>query len=192
MKTLKRRGVFMKILTKVNDIIEKIYRTIGTILMMVLIAVVFSSVIIRNVFKNPMLWSVEVSIICFIWMIFLGAAIAVRGRRHYVVEVIPTKYKKTNLIFDIIADIISYALIYVMIVNGVIFAKMGTATEAAAVAGAGIVGWLIASQIGEISAPRAFKSILPLIGLTLLIIFSGIVFPDLFLFIPKLIMPEFV
>ncbi|WP_242866759.1 TRAP transporter large permease [Abyssisolibacter fermentans] len=51
---------------------------------------------------------------------------------------------------------------------------------------------LIAAQIGKIPAPRAFVGILPMLGLTLLIILCGIMFPDLFLFIPKLIMPEFV
>lgn len=51
---------------------------------------------------------------------------------------------------------------------------------------------LIASQIGELSTPKAFKAILPLIGLALLVIFSGILVPDLFLFLPKLFMPDFV
>ncbi|SDL29533.1 TRAP transporter large permease [Natronincola ferrireducens] len=51
---------------------------------------------------------------------------------------------------------------------------------------------LIAAQIGKLSAPRAFVAILPLIGLVLLIIFAGIAVPDLFLFLPKLFMPDFV
>ncbi|TVQ38827.1 MAG: TRAP transporter large permease [Geminicoccaceae bacterium] len=48
---------------------------------------------------------------------------------------------------------------------------------------------LIASQIGEISAPRAFVAVLPLIGLVLLIIIAGILFPGLFLFLPRTFMP---
>ncbi len=49
---------------------------------------------------------------------------------------------------------------------------------------------LIASQIGEVSAPRAFLAILPLIGLVLGIIVAGIVFPGLFLFLPRTFMPS--
>ncbi len=49
---------------------------------------------------------------------------------------------------------------------------------------------LIACQIGDIPAPRAFIATLPMIGLTLLIIFVGILIPDLFLFLPKLLMPQ--
>ena len=48
---------------------------------------------------------------------------------------------------------------------------------------------LIGSQIGEISAPRAFIAILPMFLLALGIIVAGVIWPDLFLFLPKMIMP---
>ena len=48
---------------------------------------------------------------------------------------------------------------------------------------------MITSQIGEITIPQAFKGVAPIIGVTLLIIFLGMVFPDLFLFLPKLLGP---
>ncbi|MCC5979983.1 MAG: TRAP transporter large permease [Salinarimonas sp.] len=49
---------------------------------------------------------------------------------------------------------------------------------------------LIATQIGNVSTPQAFRAILPLIGLVILIIIVGIVFPGLFLSLPWLLMPE--
>lgn len=48
---------------------------------------------------------------------------------------------------------------------------------------------MITSQIGEITIPQAFKGVAPIIGVTLLVIFAGMVFPDLFLFLPKLLIP---
>ena len=48
---------------------------------------------------------------------------------------------------------------------------------------------MITSQIGEITIPQAFKGVAPIIGVTLLIIFLGMVVPDLFLFLPKLLVP---
>ncbi len=48
---------------------------------------------------------------------------------------------------------------------------------------------LIASQIGEIAAPRAFLAVFPMFMLALVIIVAGVIWPDLFLFLPKLIMP---
>ena len=49
---------------------------------------------------------------------------------------------------------------------------------------------LIATQIGNVTTPQAFRAILPLIGLVLTIIVAGIVFPGLFLSLPWLLMPE--
>ena len=48
---------------------------------------------------------------------------------------------------------------------------------------------LIASQLGEISTPRAFLAIFPMIFLTIAVIVLGILFPGLFLFIPRFFMP---
>ena len=48
---------------------------------------------------------------------------------------------------------------------------------------------MITSQIGEISIPSAFKSVLPIIGLTVGIILIGVIFPELFLFLPRMVVP---
>ena len=52
------------------------------------------------------------------------------------------------------------------------------------------VSLLLASQIGEISPLRAFRLVFPMLVLAVLIIFAGIIFPDLFLFLPRLMMPQ--
>ncbi|ARF17128.1 TRAP transporter large permease [Sporosarcina ureae] len=49
---------------------------------------------------------------------------------------------------------------------------------------------LIATQIAEISTPRAFLAVLPIIGLTLGVILLGVFMPNLFLFLPNLLMPD--
>lgn len=115
----------MKLFIKTNDNIERIISYINILLMSVLIITVFIDVLVRYVYKKPIIWSTEVSLICFIWLIFLGSSIAVRHRRHYVVEIIPLNWVKTNIILDIVADIASFALLYIMVFNGFNFAKMG-------------------------------------------------------------------
>lgn len=116
----------MKALKKFNDVLERILTVIGVILLTIFIVVVFFEVITRNVIKIPILWSTEVSLMTFIWAVYLGAAIAVRKRRHYVVELFPEQnYKKLNMILDIIADVAIFGIIYVMIFNGYKYAEMG-------------------------------------------------------------------
>ena len=48
---------------------------------------------------------------------------------------------------------------------------------------------LITAQIGNTKPVEAFRSCIPIIGLTLLVILIGIIFPDVFLFLPKLFVP---
>ena len=48
---------------------------------------------------------------------------------------------------------------------------------------------LIACQIGDLSMPKAFVATIPFLLLAFCVITAGIVFPDLFLFLPKMLMP---
>lgn len=70
------------------------------------------------------MWADEVAVICFIWTVFLGAAVAVRYKRHYTVDLAPNKIK-LNLSLDIIAHIIVLSFIYVMVFHGYKFTMMG-------------------------------------------------------------------
>tara|TARA_R110002020_G_scaffold229432_1_gene440199 strand:+ start:487 stop:1788 length:1302 start_codon:yes stop_codon:yes gene_type:complete len=49
---------------------------------------------------------------------------------------------------------------------------------------------LIAAQIGNVSMPRAFMAVLPIIGLTVLVILSVVLLPDLFLYLPRTFFPQ--
>lgn len=49
---------------------------------------------------------------------------------------------------------------------------------------------LIATQIGEVSMPRAFMAVLPLIGLILAVIIALILLPSVFLFLPHMMFPK--
>lgn len=45
-------------------------------------------------FIPPFLWTIEVVQFGMIWMIFLGAALAVRQKGHFFLDVVPAKYEK--------------------------------------------------------------------------------------------------
>lgn len=49
---------------------------------------------------------------------------------------------------------------------------------------------LLAAQIGDISPLRAFLAVVPMLLLALAIIYFGVIYPDLFLFVPKYFMPN--
>ncbi len=73
-----------------------------------------------------MFWTQEVALLTFIWSVFLGGAVAVRQRKHYIVELIsPEKFPKVALFLDIFANLASFILIYVFIYSGWTFVQMG-------------------------------------------------------------------
>lgn len=111
-------------LEKINDLIEKISLTVGFILLSTFIIVVLAKVVVRNYLKIPMMWADEVAVICFIWTVFLGAAVAVRHKLHYTVDLAPSKVK-LNLSLDIVSHLIVLSLIYVMVFHGYSFMLMG-------------------------------------------------------------------
>ncbi|WP_193091434.1 TRAP transporter large permease [Halomonas colorata] len=49
---------------------------------------------------------------------------------------------------------------------------------------------LIATQIGEVSMPRAFMAVLPLVGLIMAVILALILLPSVFLFLPQMMFPK--
>ncbi|MBO1004890.1 TRAP transporter small permease [Pseudogracilibacillus auburnensis] len=111
-------------LEKINNLVEKVCLTVGFLLLSLFIVVVLAKVVVRNYLHIPMMWADEVAVICFIWTVFLGAAVAVRHKMHYTVDLAPNKIK-VNLSFDILAHLIVLTLIYVMIVHGYSFMLMG-------------------------------------------------------------------
>lgn len=98
---------------------------ISLVLLVVFSAIVFLQIIFRNIFQIPMMWSIEVALLCFFWAVFLGAAVGLRHRRHYTVELLPDSFVRTNLILDIISHVIVFILIYIFVVHGFKYAVIG-------------------------------------------------------------------
>lgn len=78
-----------QIFSRIIDIIERGQILLCQILVIILIGVVFLQVLARFIFHWEVLWTLEVSIFCFVWTIMLGAAIAVRRGLHYTIDVLP-------------------------------------------------------------------------------------------------------
>jgi len=70
-------------LKKCRDLLQKIIEEIiPCILFCVLFIVFIVQVVMRYVFNNPLTWSLEVTSICYVWIVTLGACYAQRLRSH--------------------------------------------------------------------------------------------------------------
>ena len=64
-----------------------INRVIATVLFALLTGVVALQVLTRFVLHAPIIWSEEVARFLFFWVVLLGAAMSVKDRRHFVIDV---------------------------------------------------------------------------------------------------------
>ncbi|PIE55188.1 MAG: hypothetical protein CSA35_01760 [Dethiosulfovibrio peptidovorans] len=114
----------MRFIEKVNDFIEIIVKRMCALFLMIFAAMVLLQVIARNYLAMAFTWTIELSLMLFMWVVFLGAAVAFRQRRHYIIEVFPAKWEKLNALLDVIADGVCFLLVYVLAFGGCHFTIM--------------------------------------------------------------------
>jgi len=85
-----------------NDIVSLLFRPIIATLYLIMIVITFSQVIFRYLLDSALPWAGELAIFFFIWIIFLGASIALIKGVHIGVDIFTNflnkKFKKINLV----------------------------------------------------------------------------------------------
>lgn len=71
------------------------------------------------------IWTEELSRFCFVWMVMLGAMIALRERLHFDVDLWSPLSPKKDAILRMISNVFVFAFSAVMIVWGIEFTKFG-------------------------------------------------------------------
>ncbi|WP_312280881.1 TRAP transporter small permease [Oscillibacter sp.] len=103
----------MKIVSFLDKHLEEV---LLAILLSVMTLMIFMQIVFR-VFGWPLSWTEELGRYMFIWMIYLGAASAIRKRKHISVELLDLFFKDngkfvlniiSNVIFMIFAAILTY------------------------------------------------------------------------------------
>lgn len=80
---------------------------LAAVALSILIVVTFGGVIMRYFLSNPLIWSEEVQLWCFLWMTFLGAGAAFRYGSHVAVEmVVDLLPKKAQRVIEIVNYVI--------------------------------------------------------------------------------------
>jgi TRAP-type C4-dicarboxylate transport system permease small subunit len=62
---------------------------------------------------------------CFVWSVFLGAAVAVRRRAHYVIDILPASWVNATNALRLFGALACLPVIYVLLVHGYVFSGMG-------------------------------------------------------------------
>ncbi|WP_163272166.1 TRAP transporter small permease [Chelativorans alearense] len=105
-------------LTRISNAIIKVTEFGLWIGFLVLVVTVGLQVGVRNIFKLPLIWTLDLAQLLFSWLIFIGAAVAFRRGAHYMVDIWPEDWARFRAVLDIIAIAAAAVVIYVLIVHG--------------------------------------------------------------------------
>ena len=128
-------GAEVKVLKKIDSIIEAVTTVICTILFAGIIGIAFVAVIFRYVINDPIMWSEEVIRFMAIWMILLGSSLTMRLDEHTSIDFVPTFFLKSGkakaVHMAITRAICAVALIVFFPYSIELMEKMGSALGAA-------------------------------------------------------------
>jgi TRAP-type C4-dicarboxylate transport system permease small subunit len=88
----------------------------------------FGNVVARYFFNSPIQWAEEFSRYAFIWLVFMGAVICTKYKRHITIDTLVVFMpKRIQALFQLIVDVLVIGLMLVMIYYG--WVLIGSATQ---------------------------------------------------------------
>jgi len=109
--------------------LARVNGAVASLLFAGLTLVVSLQVFTRFVLHVPVIWSEEVARFLFFWVVLLGAAMSVKNRRHFVIDVTmgrsATWGRKGRFLFDIIPDLCVLGFSIVLLVQGIGYTRVG-------------------------------------------------------------------
>jgi len=108
----------LSMLKRFNDLLEFAVTAAIAVAFAGMVATVALQVIARNILKMSMIWTLDVAQLLFAWCIFLGAAVALRQGRQYVLTLLPERFARTNAAIGLFAFAASVVVVWVMIQAG--------------------------------------------------------------------------
>ena len=112
-------------LEKVERIVNRIEDGLILALLVVIVVSVFLQVFFRYILQDPLSWTEELARSCLIWLTFIGSALAIRAKGHFVLEIVTSRLPgRTRIIWELSLMIIIAVFLIVMIYNGIIMLPM--------------------------------------------------------------------
>jgi TRAP-type C4-dicarboxylate transport system permease small subunit len=103
-------------------------RVIATVLFVLLTGVVTLQVFTRFVVHAPVIWSEEAARFLFFWVVLLGAAMSVKDRRHFVIDVTGGRASgapSLRFLLDVLPDVCVLGFSLLLFVEGVGYTEVG-------------------------------------------------------------------
>lgn len=115
-------GTYLNGLARINGIV-------ASVLFAGLTVVVALQVFTRFVLHLPFIWSEELARFLFFWVALLGAAMSVKSRRHFVIDITMGRGRgwgrKGRFLFDVIPDLCVLGFSVLLLVQGIGYTQVG-------------------------------------------------------------------
>ena len=122
----------LKILNLIIRVVDRIYVTIAIIFMIILVAAVSAGIVVRYFFNAPFPWTEELVVFLFIWIAYLGAAVAAARHKHVLVDFLIAKFSPVaRNLTGLMTDILTLVFLIMVIIGSVILIPMSTHTSVA-------------------------------------------------------------
>ncbi|MBS1226855.1 MAG: C4-dicarboxylate transport system permease DctM subunit [Proteobacteria bacterium] len=109
-------GDFRKIFGRLDDVIGKFEDITVIVIHGLIAALVILAVVLRYVFNNPLTWGEELIVGLLTWMVFLGAAAAVRSQMHIRIDVMAPVFRMPKFCWlNTVTLVIGIAIMVTMI-----------------------------------------------------------------------------
>jgi TRAP-type C4-dicarboxylate transport system permease small subunit len=114
------------LLRKILDVYYRLLQVLITALMFVLIIPVSMQILSRYTGLIPRyIWTEEIARFCFVWIVMIGAMIAVRDGTHFDVDVLPQGSRRAQAWSRIFVHLAMFAASLIFLVYGWGFAQFG-------------------------------------------------------------------
>lgn len=118
---------------KFDAILYKILYWICSLLMCSMAALIFVQVVARYVFQDSLTWSEEIGRYIFVWMSFLGMAVAIKAKAHVALDILLKSVQaKTKTALTILNAIFVSCFAVGIIYGGFLLVELGMRQRSAA------------------------------------------------------------
>jgi len=106
-------------LRALNNAIDRALKYLCSICLITIVVLFLIEVLFRYILKISFAWSWEVNRIAFIWMCFMGAAVALRKRGHIRFEIIIGRLKsRPQVLMSLFCDVLALAFFIFLLKEG--------------------------------------------------------------------------
>jgi TRAP-type C4-dicarboxylate transport system permease small subunit len=107
---------------KITKLLRNLDFYIAAVLVAILVLLTGIGIVLRYFFNRPFAWLEEITSLCFLWSILLGAAGAIRTKEHVTIEILVERFSKKNQrIIEVFVVVVTALLLIYLTFQAVLY-----------------------------------------------------------------------